>query len=89
MISAALLAAAALAATGRAEPHAAAEVFDQDYPTLAACEAALERGREAGSPELHRLLSQAQCHAMADHEGAGFHVRMRWIRSPMRKGRRP
>ncbi len=89
MISAALLAAAALAATSPVEPHAAAEVFDQDYPSQAACDAALQKGREAGSPELRRLLGQAQCHAMADRQGARFHVQIRWIRSPLQRGRQP
>ena len=78
-----LLAASVLAATGLSEPHAAAEVFDQDYPTSAACEAALEHGREAGTPELRRLLDQAECHAKTERDGVRFHVRIRWKRSPV------
>ena len=84
-----LLAASLLAASNLSEPHAAAEVFDQDYLTSAACEAALDHGREAGTPELRRLLAQAECHAKAEHDGVRFHVRMRWKRSPIQHIGRP
>ena len=84
-----LLAASVLAAACGSARLAAAEVFDQDYPSSAACEAALDHGREAGSPELRRLLAQAECHAKAGHDGVRFYVRMRWKRSPVQPIRRP
>ena len=82
MLMASLAAAAAVAA---AEPHAAAQLWDDTFASRGACESALSAAiREPASEQLHRLYLDAECYVVG---GAQKHYRVRpkWTRRPVRR----
>ena len=83
MTSALALVLAAAAVATSDPPHAAADVFDQDYGTQAECRAALDQARTTASAQFRRLLSQAECGPRSENGQTRFHVHMRWKRSPL------
>lgn len=82
-----LLLAAAAATASLHEPHAAAAVFDESYPTLAACQIELQHARREGTARFRRLYAHAMCHPVPEPGGVRFHVRMVWKRTAIRRWR--